>query len=784
MTQKLLFYLGSFSSTIINENFLIQIKRYYHVIFSNNEIDIFADIIIIYDYLSFFLSNKIYKNNKTYIWHNDLSMLQHNIPNFMHFVNGVITTEQVNIPGVIYYDNNIEKILDIFGYQEKVITVKFLCNWIDDFNIYKIMLRLCKSEGKWNRIQITNSDDAQYYCILNHPQKGHKWKSENTILIMMEEYTNRKTFFPKEWISPKHEDFMCYEDNHNGIEWHLNKTWNELMVDNINKTKILSSVTSSEYRLEGHIKRILFLQFLDNNINFDLYGKSNNFNLKNYIGSLPFMNKDDGILPYKYTIACENNMINGYFTEKIVDAILGECLCFYWGCPNLEKFLDSRSFIRIDLDDHRKSLNIITDAIRNNEWEKRIHIIRIQKLKILNEIQLIPMIEKIINNHEKIQCNNLVFDDMMINSINELLPVEIVINFTLNRKLSNAISSLEKIPFYDSIIPINSGRKTLIFIDGSGSISSICDTLMEIFCQISNYHILIINFKNEYNYHHNEYIELKNIESILPKNCFIYFPSKEEWILISSIECHINLIKHELDNKIETKVINLKRRYDRWERFLDFTKHHRIIYNRFTAIDGRQLIMNDELDRIFKIPENFKGKRWQITHNWEIGVIGCAMSHINIWKELIQNDMDIYIIFEDDVILSQNFDNKIIKILNRIKNDNKWDIMFLGMNDDIHHQLYEDNYVYDNIMQYSSKMRIHGGGLYGYCLHKRGAIKLIDCVEKLGVQQPIDHFVIDQFDTMIAYKTVPPLVSAIIYGNENLDTDIQNVTISLKSLNK
>ena len=62
---------------------------------------------------------------------------------------------------------------------------------------------------------------------------------------------------------------------------------------------------------------------------------------------------------------------------------------------------------------------------------------------------------------------------------------------------------------------------------------------------------------------------------------------------------------------------------------------------------------------------------------------------------------------------------------------------------------------------------------------RKGAQKLLELVDKLGIQQPIDHFMIDQFDTLCVYKTVPHLVKAKIFGITGTDTDIQNCTLRI-----
>ena len=55
------------------------------------------------------------------------------------------------------------------------------------------------------------------------------------------------------------------------------------------------------------------------------------------------------------------------------------------------------AYIQLDMNDFDKSFNIIVNAIEKNEWEKRINIIQKEKYKILNELQFLPTLHKIIN---------------------------------------------------------------------------------------------------------------------------------------------------------------------------------------------------------------------------------------------------------------------------------------------------------------------------------------------------------------------------------------------------
>jgi glycosyltransferase involved in cell wall biosynthesis/GR25 family glycosyltransferase involved in LPS biosynthesis len=538
------------------------------------------------------------------------------------------------------WPTRVNEWLNMIGYEriQHNITVKLMCNWTDHKTLFGIYKRFCEPGGRWGDVIFTDNEKADFYCIINFPRSDEYWEIEKSILLSMEELENRKTYFPNEWIIPKRDHFFNYFFKRNSIEWHLDKTYSELLTMKIEKTKVLSSVTSSEYRLPGHVKRInMISHFVQENLDFDLYGRNNKFNFKNYIGSLPDYTKDAGIFPYKYTIACENACVDNYFTEKIVDAILGECLCFYYGCPNISSHIDDRAYILINADDPEGSLQIIKDSIDNGEWEKRIDIIKQEKMKILNKLQLIPIIESIVT-----------------------------------------------------------GK-----------------------------------------------IETTNFQQ----------------------ECSI-------------RVINLEMRKDRWDTFVDHAADIDFKnYTRFDATHGKSLILDDEMMTIFRIEDGFVGKRWpKLTHNFFAGVLGCAMSHMRMWKEVSNSNND-FIVLEDDVQMDTDFNKKFNNIYSDIKDDPRWDILYLGFIDDEYGQiLYGDTFIYDGVMQFSKVMRTFGGGTHGYLIRPKGAIKLLQLVKQFGIKQPIDHFMIDHFDTLCVYKTVPHLVTAKICGINGTDTDIQNCT--------
>ena len=279
--------------------------------------------------------------------------------------------------------------------------IKILCSWTQTPNIY--FKKQLKNFEYWDDFILTNEKYADFYVIINQPfpnKKDNYYEEEKTIYLTMEPSfsTWRKDF--DKYVNPKS---MIYYHNVNGLEWWLSKNYDQLLDSKIVKSKNISSIVSDNYFSEYHKKRVNFLKYLDDVDQIDLFGKlnfpeSDGYKiikaLNNYRGKLNL--KDDGLFPYKYTFVSENTREENYFTEKLSDGILAECLCFYCGCPNISDFIDEKAYIKIDLDNPEETLKIIKEAINTNQWEKRIEYIKDAKMKILNELQLIPTIVNII----------------------------------------------------------------------------------------------------------------------------------------------------------------------------------------------------------------------------------------------------------------------------------------------------------------------------------------------------------------------------------------------------
>src|SRR5205814_3721207 len=95
-----------------------------------------------------------------------------------------------------------------------------------------------------------------------------------------------------------------------------------------------------------------------------------------------------------------NHSIKGYMTEKIYDAIIAECLTFYWGDPNIinsfETINDCYPFVLLPMADHKESTRIINQAFQEDWWSKHLPSILNAKKQILTKMMMSHRICKVI----------------------------------------------------------------------------------------------------------------------------------------------------------------------------------------------------------------------------------------------------------------------------------------------------------------------------------------------------------------------------------------------------
>jgi hypothetical protein len=273
---------------------------------------------------------------------------------------------------------------------------KVLC---DEFN-----LMIPSRDYTFNNIKITHEDNnIDYYVIINKPPNSsvHYDPAKTLVFIMEPSLYNLGDF-----SNLDKKNFLYindYNEHLNVVQWRLKMEYSELIKNHHKTNNRVASIVSYKSYYEGHKIRLKFLHYLENNnieggessLN-DVYGMENYHHYKNYKGRVENDEVENVLLSYKYYFLPENSNEKNYATEKIWEPILCEALCFYWGCPNLEDYIDSRAFVRLPLDNFEESLLIIKKAIEEDWWSQRIDIIRQEKKKILNNLGFFNKLEKII----------------------------------------------------------------------------------------------------------------------------------------------------------------------------------------------------------------------------------------------------------------------------------------------------------------------------------------------------------------------------------------------------
>ena len=234
--------------------------------------------------------------------------------------------------------------------DQKKISIQVLCNWTSSSGLHKSWQKLL---GNYP-IKFTEKN-PDYFVIINAPPANVEYDPKRTIVMGMEPDTFSGQRW--QWYGQDKSRFMYFLDENtmNNLEWWLSLDQVKLLDHRPVKTKgnTVSAIVSDQYQYEGHRLRVDFCKYAEQNgLNMDVYGWNNTHGFSSYRG--PLESKDAGLFPYKYTIAAENTSRPNYFTEKLVDAILSETLCFYWGCPNVDDFLDKRCYIPVDIGDQNR----------------------------------------------------------------------------------------------------------------------------------------------------------------------------------------------------------------------------------------------------------------------------------------------------------------------------------------------------------------------------------------------------------------------------------------------
>lgn len=178
-----------------------------------------------------------------------------------------------------------------------------------------------------------------------------------------------------------------------------------------------------------------------------------------------------------------------------------------------------------------------------------------------------------------------------------------------------------------------------------------------------------------------------------------------------------NIIKRE---DYDCYLINLEKNNDRLATFTQYYNNSDLKDPEFIKVKA---IYGKDIDYASFISPN-------VELNMTAGMVGCFLSHLDVYNKIINGDKRYAFVFEDDARMIRNIHKSAIeKLPEYIPED--WDIILLGydISNPVHHE----------IVQYPNYIKLHGFyGTHAYLITKAGATKMMNLV-KMPFTNQIDY---------------------------------------------
>lgn len=167
--------------------------------------------------------------------------------------------------------------------------------------------------------------------------------------------------------------------------------------------------------------------------------------------------------------------------------------------------------------------------------------------------------------------------------------------------------------------------------------------------------------------------------------------------------------------------------------------------NVFEAVNGKNINTKDIMNEF--------GLKYPIDPKDGKGVLGCAVSHLKLWKKMIDENIPYYMIFEDDIIFSDAWNNSMHAYLYKTLIDNgntlsDLDIIFMG------NQIESDKIKYD-VLQFPILMKTECYCLHAYIITNKGAKFLLN-LAKTFKKDKLNYSAITPIDVMLKWEMLKP----------------------------
>ena len=173
---------------------------------------------------------------------------------------------------------------------------------------------------------------------------------------------------------------------------------------------------------------------------------------------------------------------------------------------------------------------------------------------------------------------------------------------------------------------------------------------------------------------------------------------------------------------------------------------------RFDAIDGHGLAPD-------AIPLNLVHLQYDSTNNASLdplvvpgmpcrltpGELGCALSHIALWDQILSSRLKYAVVMEDDIDLFPAFSKKLGEL---VRSTQQWDVIYLG------YQTVAERPAFAPSSELLSRPE-YLFGTYGYAISRSGAERLMALLPVVG---PLDVFLSAKFCEMAVWCATSPVL--------------------------
>lgn len=226
-----------------------------------------------------------------------------------------------------------------------------------------------------------------------------------------------------------------------------------------------------------------------------------------------------------------------------------------------------------------------------------------------------------------------------------------------------------------------------------------------------------------------------------------------------------------IDDSLHVHLLSLVRSRSRRQLTVRSLRDQNVSFHLFHAVDGLSVLEQGLIDE-YAGPK--KRQRLAQTSKWDVSAImeldrayrshrlrdkalrsalherlrfGCYISHVLVWKRMLELGLPFVVVLEDDVVLRNSFKSRLVQLLKSLPRS--WGLLYLnGTNRKLG-------------PEYSQNLSISKGGvgMFGYVISSAGALHFLETAARHS-DKAIDHMMDEEVLTgkIVAFHATPVLV--------------------------